>query len=169
MTLYVVEYRETSKRALPVNKACVCSVPQSPASPMSSAVAGGLCNTELPGNPKWKLKCYPLGRVQLFANLWTVAHQILLSMGFSKNTGLGCHSLFQGIFPTQGLNSRLLRCRQILYSLSYQGSLIGKLVCPMPRLWRNLLEKMALKLFRRGLHWKIKTIKFYCISVLNVM
>ena len=122
MTLYVTEYRETFKRAFPINKACVCSVPQSPASPTSSAVAGGLCNTELPGNPKSKLKCYPLGRVQLFANPWTVAHQILLSMGFSKNTGLGCHSLFQRIFPTQGLNSHLLHCRQILYSVSYQGS-----------------------------------------------
>ena len=26
-----------------------------------------------------------------------------------KNTGVGCHALFQGIFPTQGLNPRLLR------------------------------------------------------------
>ena len=25
-----------------------------------------------------------------------------------KNTGVGCHFLFQGIFPTQGSNSRLL-------------------------------------------------------------
>ena len=32
-----------------------------------------------------------------------------------KNTGVGCHSLFQGIFPTQGLNLGLLHCRQILY------------------------------------------------------
>ena len=34
-----------------------------------------------------------------------------------KNTGRGCHSLLQGIFPTQGLN---LHCRQILYRLSHQ-------------------------------------------------
>ena len=26
-----------------------------------------------------------------------------------RNTGVGCHVLLQGIFPTQGLNSRLLR------------------------------------------------------------
>ena len=26
-----------------------------------------------------------------------------------KNTGVGCHALLQGIFPTQGLNLRLLR------------------------------------------------------------
>ena len=34
-----------------------------------------------------------------------------------------CHSLPQGIFPTQGLNPGLLRCRQILHCLSCQGSL----------------------------------------------
>ena len=39
-----------------------------------------------------------------------------------KNTGAGCHSLLQGIFLTQGSNSQLLNCRQILYSLNHQGS-----------------------------------------------
>ena len=29
-----------------------------------------------------------------------------------KNTGVGCHFLLQGIFPTQGLNSGLPHCRQ---------------------------------------------------------
>jgi len=38
-----------------------------------------------------------------------------------SNTGVGCHSLLQGIFPTQGLNLGLLHCRQI-YHLSNQGS-----------------------------------------------
>ena len=32
-----------------------------------------------------------------------------------KNTGVGCHALLQGIFPTQGSNPRLLHCRWILY------------------------------------------------------
>ena len=41
----------------------------------------------------------------------------------SKNTGVGCHFLLQGICPTQGLNLVLLHCRQILYRLSYQGKL----------------------------------------------
>jgi len=36
-----------------------------------------------------------------------------------KNTGVGSHSLFQGIFPTQGSNPGLLHCRQILYHLSH--------------------------------------------------
>ena len=39
-----------------------------------------------------------------------------------KNTGVGCHALLQGIFPTQGSNPGLLHCRQILYCLSHQGS-----------------------------------------------
>ena len=39
-----------------------------------------------------------------------------------KNTGVGCHALLQGIFPTQGLNSGLPHCRWILYCLSLQGS-----------------------------------------------
>ena len=39
-----------------------------------------------------------------------------------KNTGVGCHALLQGIFPTQGSNEGLPHCRQILYHLSHQGS-----------------------------------------------
>ena len=35
-----------------------------------------------------------------------------------KSSGVGCHSLVQGIFPTQGSNPSLLCCRQILYCLS---------------------------------------------------
>ena len=39
-----------------------------------------------------------------------------------QNTGVGTHSLLQGIFPTQGLNPGLPHCRQILYQVSHQGS-----------------------------------------------
>ena len=42
-----------------------------------------------------------------------------------KKTGVGCHSLLQGIFATQGLNLGLWHCRQILYRLSHQGIIIG--------------------------------------------
>ena len=38
------------------------------------------------------------------------------------STGVGSHSLLQGIFPTQGSNPGFPHCRQILYQLSYQGS-----------------------------------------------
>ena len=37
-----------------------------------------------------------------------------------KNTAVGSHSHLQGIFPTQGSNSGLLHCRQILFHLSHQ-------------------------------------------------
>ena len=40
-----------------------------------------------------------------------------------KSTGVGCHFLLQGIFPTQGSNPGLLHCRQMLYHLSHQGRL----------------------------------------------
>ena len=42
-----------------------------------------------------------------------------------KNTRVGCHAFLQEIFPTQGLNWCLLRCRHILYCLSQQGSPIS--------------------------------------------
>ena len=40
-----------------------------------------------------------------------------------KNTGVGCHALLQGIFPTQGSNTDLPHCRWILYHLSPQNAL----------------------------------------------
>ena len=39
-----------------------------------------------------------------------------------ENTGMGCHALLQGIFPSQGWNPGLPHCRRILYHLSHQGS-----------------------------------------------
>ena len=42
--------------------------------------------------------------------------------GKPQNTGVGSLSLLQGIFLTQEPNWGLLRCRWILYQLSYQGS-----------------------------------------------
>ena len=41
-------------------------------------------------------------------------------------TGVGSLSLLQGIFPIQESKLGLLHCRQILYQLSYQGSLVKK-------------------------------------------
>ena len=50
--------------------------------------------------------------------------QAPLSMGIlqAKNTGVGCHTLLQEIFSTQGSNPGLPRCRWILYHLNHQGS-----------------------------------------------
>ena len=47
-----------------------------------------------------------------------------------KNTGVGGHSLLQGIFLTQELNPHLLHCRQILCRLSYKGSPAAPHGCP---------------------------------------
>ena len=54
-----------------------------------------------------------------------------------KNTGVGCHFLLQGIFPTQGSNPGLPHCRQTLYHLSYQGS-------PKHKLESKLLGKKSI-------------------------
>ena len=43
-----------------------------------------------------------------------------------KNSGVSCHALLQGIFPTQGLNPGLPHSSQQLYRLSHQLSLF----CP---------------------------------------
>ena len=39
-----------------------------------------------------------------------------------NSTGVDCHFLLQGIFPTQGSNPGLPHCRQMLYHLSHQGN-----------------------------------------------
>ena len=57
----------------------------------------------------------------LSSSLWPHRlHSQWNSLG--QNTGVGSHSLFQGIFPTQGSNPSLPHCRWILYQLSHQGS-----------------------------------------------
>ena len=40
-----------------------------------------------------------------------------------RTSGVGCHFLLQGIFPTQGSNPGFPHYRQMLYHLSHQGSL----------------------------------------------
>ena len=63
-----------------------------------------------------------------FVTPWVVVHQAPLTRRRrqeyfpGKNSGMGSHSLLQGIFLTQGLDSGLLHCRRILYHLSYQGN-----------------------------------------------
>ena len=59
--------------------------------------------------------------VQLFCN-YSLPGSLCPLHSPGQNTGVGCHSLFQGIFPTQGSNLGFLHCRQILYHLSHQGS-----------------------------------------------
>ena len=52
-----------------------------------------------------------------------------------KNTGVGCHALLQGIFPTQGLIPGLRHFRWNLNCLSHQGSrrILEWVACPFSR------------------------------------
>ena len=52
----------------------------------------------------------------------SLCFNVLSLFSFSKNAVVGCHSLLQGIFPTQGLNPCLLHCRQVHYLLNYLES-----------------------------------------------
>ena len=64
-----------------------------------------------------------LSHVWLFATPWTVAYQAPPSTDFpGKSTGVGCHFLPQRIFPTEGSNTGLPHCWQMLYRLSHQES-----------------------------------------------
>ena len=45
----------------------------------------------------------------ILATSWIVAHQAPFSMGFSRQEyWVGCHFLFEGIFPTRGIESKFL-------------------------------------------------------------
>ena len=63
------------------------------------------------------------------AHTHTCTHTHTYKNSPDKNTGVGSHSLLQGIFPTQRLNQGLLHCRPILYCLSHQGSPIYVRIC----------------------------------------
>ena len=51
-----------------------------------------------------------------------------------KNTGVGCHALFQEIFPTQGSNPGLPHFKQILYHLSNHAAAAAKSLQSCPTL-----------------------------------
>ena len=81
--------------------------------------------------------------VQVCVTLWTVAHQAPLSMEFpGKNTGVGCHALLQGIFPTKGLNPHLL-CPLHWQAGSLPLALAGKpICCSLTKLYPILCDPM---------------------------
>ena len=75
-----------------------------------------------------------------------------------KNTGVSCHSLFQGIFLNWELNLGLLHCWRILYHLSNQGS-------------PSYVENQDYYLDKRSpRYWKAEILKeflgvFFCFSL----
>ena len=71
--------------------------------------------------PECMISCFI--HVQLLVTLWLYPARVLCPWDSpGKNTGVCCHFLLQGIFPTQESNLGLLPCRQTLYQLSYEGS-----------------------------------------------
>ena len=51
----------------------------------------------------------------------------------AESTGVGCHSLLQGIFPNQGSNLGLSHCRWILYNLSLRKAESWTQICLISR------------------------------------
>ena len=61
-----------------------------------------------------------LSCVRLSVTPWTVPARPLCPWDSpGMTTGVGCHVLLQGIFPTQGWNPCLLHCRWILYRWAF--------------------------------------------------
>ena len=93
-----------------------------PVSLMSSALGGGFFTTstawERKGESEVAQLCLTLCDPMNCSPLGSSAH----GDSPGKKTGVGCHFLLWGIFPTQGLNPGLPNCRQMLYLLSHQGS-----------------------------------------------
>ena len=85
-------------------------IPEPPGKPNVHPDSAATCN---PHESKEKVKTRP--RVQFFATLWAVPARLFHPWDSpGKNSGVSCHSLLQGIFPTQGSNLGLLHCRQTL-------------------------------------------------------
>ena len=67
-----------------------------------------------------KIYCTPTEFLEHFP--WFESHvRLFVTDSPGQNTGVGSHSLLQGIFLTHGSNPGLPHCRHILYQLSHQG------------------------------------------------
>ena len=79
-----------------------------------------------------------------------------------NNTGVGCHFLLQGTFPTEGLNSCLLHCRQTFFvflPLNHQGSPNIPLISPV--FWKDL--------FLKGLSHSIVFLYFFQLGTFSYL
>ena len=68
-----------------------------------------------------------------------------------ENTGVGCHSILQGNFPTQGLNLVLPHCRQCIYHLNHLGSPILKEKDTIKSVNNNTLKKILISILTGSL------------------
>ena len=66
-----------------------------------------------------------------------------------RNTGVGCHFLLHGVFPTQESNPDLPHSRQILYHLSHEGNPLYFVNTKILSINCSLIHKneMSLRLF----------------------
>ena len=74
-----------------------------------------------------------------------------------KSTGVSCHFLLQGIFPTQGSNPCLLHCRRILHRWATRKAHL--LVSHVPNIWGPLLWK------RVAIHSSWVTVSSHCLHI----
>ena len=99
------------------------------------------------GHSKWFSLIYmlccadSLSYVWLFATPWTLPGSSVYGDSPGQNTGVGCHALLQGLFPTQGSNPGLPHCRWwVLYRLSHQRNprILEWVTYPFSRKWNSL-------------------------------
>ena len=87
------------------------------------------CNIEW----KWSVSCLVVSYSLQTHGLYPT-RILCLQDSPGKNTGVGCHFLLQGNFPTQESKPGILHCRQILYWLSYKHTynwLIYEMIQPL--------------------------------------
>ena len=83
-----------------------------------------------------------------------------------KNTEVGSHFLFQGIILKQGSHPGLPHCRQILYHLSHQGSLIYIYV----HIYSFIGYYKILNIVPHAIQWDLVIYLFYkCINSLYLL
>ena len=91
--------------------------------------------SSLSRNSKWNLICLQAQKLELYqldcVILWNFP---------GKNTVVGCHFLFQGIFLTQGSSPCLLHWQADSLPLSHQGSPIESLTRPILNQWLPFLS-----------------------------
>ena len=128
-----------------------------------------------------------LSHVWSFETLWSA--RLLCPWNFlGENTGVGCHSLLQGIFQTQGSNPGLLHCRPDTLPSEPSGKSIktspsrkskttyistGLKMCSWPRgssviIW--LVRWAGIWIYsQRGSEWKLKFSLYYvhCTGKIN--
>ena len=65
--------------------------------------------------------CDPMGCSLIGSSVHGISQMRILAFP-GENTGVGCHFLVQGIFPTQGSNPHLLNWQEESLLLTHEGS-----------------------------------------------